>query len=61
MKKIAILLLIVFIGIFAAACAFDHVYYCPYCSYGNVDKIEDGKYKCTRDACGKTFGAKEIK
>jgi len=61
MKKIAILLLIVFAGIFIASCEFEVVHYCPYCSKGSITKIEDGVFKCNNSSCGKTFGATEIK
>jgi len=61
MKKIAILLIIAFAGIFIASCVHDYVSYCPYCGKGNLEEVEDGVYKCSNPSCGKTFGAKEIK
>jgi len=61
MKKIAILLIIAFAGIFITSCVNDVISFCPYCGKGNITKIEDGVYKCGNVSCGKTFGAKEIK
>jgi ribosomal protein L37AE/L43A len=60
MKKIAILLMIAFAGIFIASCVMDHVYYCPYCGKGNITETSEGVYKCENPSCGKTFGAKQI-
>jgi len=59
MKKIILLLIIVFAGIFIASCVMDHPYYCPYCGTGNISEKSAG-YKCNNSNCGKTFGAKEI-
>ena len=66
MKKI-ITLIIILAGIFIVSslsgCVYNDVFYCPYCSYGSVEKLEgdDGFYfKCTNSNCGKIFGAKEI-
>jgi len=65
MRKTFITLIIIFVGIFivsslAISCVYDHVFYCPYCSYGSVTDNGDGTYTCTNSDCGKTFGAKEI-
>ena len=60
MKKIVLLLMIVFAGIFIASCVFDSVHYCPYCGSANVTKESDGVYKCGNASCGKTFGAKKL-
>jgi len=65
MKKIGLILLIVFIGIFILSCVYDHVYYCPYCGSGNVSDIpiDNGThtaYLCGNNACKKIFGAMEI-
>jgi len=61
MKKIVILLMIVFAGIFITSCVFDYINYCPYCGSSNIKEEPDGIYKCGNTSCGKTFGAKEIK
>ena len=61
MRKILITLIIIIAVFFAAGCVYDHVFYCPYCSYGSVENNEDGTYTCTNSDCGKKFGAKEIK
>jgi uncharacterized alpha/beta hydrolase family protein len=60
MKKYIITFIIILTGLFIAGCVFDHVYYCPYCSTGNVTKQSDNLYKCSNSSCGKTFGAKEL-
>ena len=68
MKKSIIFVVIILAGFFVvsslASCVYDSVFYCPYCSYGSVEKLEgvnEGYYKCTNSECGKVFGAKEIK
>ena len=61
MKKFAILLMIAFVCFFIASCEFDSVHYCPYCGGSNISEVENGVYKCGNTACGKTFGAKELK
>ena len=66
MRKAFITMITIFAGIFIVSsftisCAYDHVFYCPYCSYGSVTENSDGTYTCTNSDCGKTFGAKEIK
>jgi len=66
MKKIATLVIIlagIFIVSSLSGCVYDDIFYCPYCSYGSVEKQEgaEGIYKCTNSDCGKVFGAKEIK
>jgi len=61
MKKFAILIMIAFVCIFIASCEFDDVHYCPYCGKGTITKVDDGVFRCDNAACGKTFGAKEIK
>ena len=61
MRKTIISLIIILAGFFIAGCVYDHVFYCPYCSYGSVSDKGDGTYTCTNSNCGKTFGAKEIK
>jgi len=61
MKKVLIVLVIALLAFFfIAGCAKEYVNYCPYCSYGNIDDLNNGYYKCTNSKCGKTFGAKEI-
>jgi len=61
MKKFAILLIIAFAGIFITSCVHDFINYCPYCGKGDITKKSEGVYQCENSACGKTFGAKEIK
>ena len=59
MKKPVILLIIVILAaIFMAGCVLNTVSYCPYCSSMQVEKTEDGWYKCNN--CTKTFGVKEL-
>jgi len=60
MKKLSVLLLILFIVIFAAGCVMDSIYYCVYCGSGGVQKRDDGSFKCTKSDCGQRFGAKNI-
>jgi ribosomal protein L37AE/L43A len=57
MKKIALILMIVFAGIFVAGCVMDHVFYCPYCSSVNIKKVSDNVFKCENSNCGKEFAA----
>ena len=52
--------MIVLAGMIIVSCVYDSVHYCPYCKSGNIEKVEEGVYKCKNDNCGKTFGAKEI-
>jgi len=61
MKKIFILLLIIFAGIFITGCVMDDISYCPYCGSNNIKETDPGVYKCNNANCGKTFGAKPIK
>ena len=66
MRKTVISLIIILftvfvVSLFAVSCVYDHIFYCPYCSYGSVTDNLDGSYTCTNSDCGKTFGAKEIK
>jgi transposase-like protein len=59
-KSLILILLVIFVGLFFAACEMNRFYYCPYCSNSVIKKIstdDNGNetYKCQRSACGKTF------
>ncbi|MCL2210699.1 MAG: hypothetical protein FWB95_02120 [Treponema sp.] len=60
MKKLLIILLIAVIVFTVASCEWDSIHYCPYCSSSNITQNDDGTYKCNRDSCGVTFGAKQL-
>ena len=57
-RSVVIALLVAFVCIFVASCVMDSVSYCPYCSSMNIEKKDDGIYKCS--SCNKTFGAKKL-
>jgi ribosomal protein L37AE/L43A len=56
-KSLILILLIIIVGILFAACEMGKIYYCPYCSYSSIKKVDADTYKCQRPSCGKTFYA----
>jgi ribosomal protein L37AE/L43A len=60
MKKSFIFLLVIIASVFITGCVMDSIYYCPYCGSMNISEVRTGVYKCGREECGKTFGAKEL-
>jgi hypothetical protein len=57
MKKPIIWLLIAFVCLFFASCAYDTIHYCPYCKSMNIKEVSAGVYQCNNEPCGKKFGA----